>query len=96
MKTIEKKKVVTISNTDSVYSKLIIAAKHIYCSNWEKWQEKICENMGLKQEVKILERVAKAFGMNPTEYDNKPLHVFIDNIWREAKNYTITVDTTLQ
>lgn len=89
-----EKKIVTISNTNSALNKLIIAAKHSYCSEWEKWQEKICEGMGMRQEIRLLEKTARAFGMNPIEYDNEPLRVFIDNIWREAKNYTITVDTS--
>lgn len=89
------KKVVTLSNTESAFSKLVLAAKHKYCSNWEKWQESICKDMGSQQEIRLLERVAKAFDINPIEYDNEPLHVFINEIWREAKNYTITVDLTL-
>ena len=90
-----KKKVVTLSNTESAFSKLILAAKHTHCSNWEAWQENVCKDMGTKQAIRLLEKVAKAFGMNPIEYDNEPLYVFIDNIWREAKNYTITIDLTL-
>lgn len=90
METITKK-VVEINNTTSTFSKLIIAAKSDTCKKWESSQDKLCKYMSFNREIRLMERVSKSFGLNPVEYDNEPYGVFLDNIWREAKNYTISV-----
>lgn len=83
----------TIHGTESTLNKLTVAAKATTYEKWEKLQEDLTSGMSLRQEDRIMNLVAKRFGMNPIEYDNKKYGVFIDNIWREAKGYNITVKT---
>lgn len=86
-------KQITINGTESTANKLTVAAKAESCQKWERLQEDLCSGMSLRQKDRVMNIVAKRFGMNPAEYDNEPYGVFVDNIWREAKNYAITVKT---
>ena len=82
-----------INGSESIVNKLTIAAKSVTCEKWETLQEDLTAGMGLRKEDRVMNIVAKRFGINPIEYDNEPYGVFIDNIWREAQKYTITVKT---
>jgi len=87
------KKIIKIDGTESIVNKLIIAAKSVTCDKWERLQEDLCSGMSLQREDRVMDRVAKSFGINPIEYNNEPYGTFIDNIWREAHGYSITVNT---
>lgn len=58
---------ITINGTESTLNKLTIAAKAVTCEKWEKMQEDLTSGMGLRQEDRIMNRVAKRFGMNPID-----------------------------
>ncbi len=82
-------KKVIITNPHTILSQLLVAAKSETCQEWERLQEDLTSGMSLRQEDRVMSFVGRRFGMNPIQYDNEPYGVFIDNIWREAKKYSI-------
>lgn len=84
-------KTITITNPDTLLNKLIIAAKSKTCQEWEQKQEELTKDIGLRREIRLMDKVGRAFGMNTIQYDNEPYGVFIDNIWRDAHNYTVII-----
>lgn len=85
---------VKIEGTEGTVNQLIIAAKVESCDKWERLQEDLCSGMSLPREDRVMNRVAKTFGVNPMEFENHPYNVFIKAIWEKAKNYSITVITS--
>ena len=84
-------KKVIITNPHTILSQLLVAAKSETCQEWERLQEDLTSGMSLRQEDRVMSFVGRRFGLNPIQYDNEPYGVFIDNIWREAKNYSIEI-----
>jgi len=90
-------KTITLEETESLQSRLIMGAKLTTFERWLAFQYRACTDIGAMMELRIMFNVAHAFGIKlKSTPEMSKYKEFLRQVWEAAKGYEVIVNEKVE